>query len=509
MNNIETELISNLIDKINKGGSNIQTLSTAIYARKSTVDKSEVSIESQIDFCKKYIATDKRLNIVNIYSDEDKSGYFIDYRPGFQKLLEDVRSGKIKVVVCYSTSRLVRDTASGSLLDKEFRKLNVIDLYATQSFSDDSQGHFMKNIVRAFDQKAPEDTSESVIKSCFSAAEQGKFLGGKVPFGYSIEKKVLIINESEAEIVREIFANAALGKTISEISDALDSKGYKNRVGKCFPANSIWTILQNEKYTGTYIYNKNGGRKRKNRVSTKEFNEIRIENLIPQIVDKSTFSRAQKILNKKSSRNSPLNKNKYPLSGLLVCGDSGKLLHGETITGSSGKKYSIYSSPRGNQSKISIHKDDIELATAKLIVDILNKISKTKFVRSNLIKSFKENIQNEITSANTRLSCIEQQHQSLVEALSKTNDKLALKSINKSITDCTSKIEELNSEIELLQQEQTKVKQFIDDMRNGLVKISVNDILSNTELFTKLSYTFITNITIYKDTCVFNLVDLQ
>ena len=88
------EAITDLIKKLHNKGVDLKTLPTAIYARKSTKDESQISLDSQIDTCQRCLEGEKRLKVVNIYREDKISGYHSENRKEFQKLLEELRKGQ-------------------------------------------------------------------------------------------------------------------------------------------------------------------------------------------------------------------------------------------------------------------------------------------------------------------------------------------------------------------------------------------------------------------------------
>ena len=92
MNSIDTLAIDKLLEKLNAEGMNLSSLPTAIYARKSTKDTSGVSIDTQIDTCKKFINDTTKLHLVEEYFEENVSGYHMDNRKQIKTLIDDIKN---------------------------------------------------------------------------------------------------------------------------------------------------------------------------------------------------------------------------------------------------------------------------------------------------------------------------------------------------------------------------------------------------------------------------------
>ena len=150
--------------------------------------------------------------------------------------------------------------------------------------------------------------------------------------GFDIEDKKLVINEHEAEAVRIIFEMYADGKGYSEIINTLNVNGYKTKKGNPFGKNSLYEILRNEKYKGTYTYNKSSHKTPKgtyNRHSYKNDDEIiRIEHGCPQIVSNEVYERVlQRRIEGQGNCKNHRYRLKYMLSGIVWCGKCGSPMH--------------------------------------------------------------------------------------------------------------------------------------------------------------------------------------
>ena len=220
MTNTDSLAIERLISRLKKKGENAETLPTAIYARKSTKDESGVSLLSQIEACKKYISECDKLNVIKEYSEENVSGYRMD-RPGIQQLMDDISTGKIKVIVSYSLDRISRNVSDGIALDLFVEEFGAILIYATQDFANNADGNFCKNILRSLAQRQPEKTAETSIGAGLKKAKFKEFTGGTPLYGYDVINKMYVINENEAQAVKKMFEDALCGLTIPDIIENL------------------------------------------------------------------------------------------------------------------------------------------------------------------------------------------------------------------------------------------------------------------------------------------------
>ena len=109
--------------------------------------------------------------------------------------------------------------------------------------------------------------------------------------------KTYIVNEEEAQAVKIIFDRYVQGYSYSKIIDELNNLGYKTKRGNKFGKNSLHGILNNEKYTGVYVFNKTQRRRcrwKKNGHKQKSDDEIiKVEGGMPAIINKEIFAQAQ------------------------------------------------------------------------------------------------------------------------------------------------------------------------------------------------------------------------
>src|SRR3974377_2359678 len=184
----------------------------AIYPRKSTEHNLELefnSLDAQREACEAYIKSQAHEGwclVRDRYDDGAFSGASLD-RPALQNLLDDVRAGKIDIIVVYKVDRLTRSLADFAKLVELFDQHAVSFVSVTQSFNTTtSMGRLTLNILLSFAQCEREVIGERVRDKIAASKRKGIWVGGPVPLGYAaIDKKVVVI-PAEAEAVRAIFA---------------------------------------------------------------------------------------------------------------------------------------------------------------------------------------------------------------------------------------------------------------------------------------------------------------
>jgi len=183
----------------------------AIYTRVSTdqgLEQDFNSLDAQSDASQAYIRSQAHAGwtlIRSKYDDGGFSGGNTD-RPALQRLLNDVRVGKIDVIVVYKVDRLTRSLADFAKLVEMFDQHGVSFVSVTQQFNTTtSMGRLTLNVLLSFAQFEREVTSERIRDKIAASKRKGLWVGGMAPLGYGTKDRKITVNEAEAERVRTIF----------------------------------------------------------------------------------------------------------------------------------------------------------------------------------------------------------------------------------------------------------------------------------------------------------------
>lgn len=263
--------------------------------------------------------------------------------------------------------------------------------------------------------------------------------------------------------------------------------------------------MRNVLYKGTYLYNRKNGRKRKGRVLQEEYDEVRVEGGLPNIVSVDLFDKVQSILTKGNLRPSKKSKHRYLLTGMLIDGQSGEQLHGESsVGGHSHHTYYHYKTKRGSSNSITIRKDYIEQCTANVLAKILNDALTNTQILPKCLNTINKRANSELTSVVSSITSAEKDLHSTIVALGRATDERVIDSINLELKAKQDNIEALKSRKAVLSAEIKDVSKFIKDVKNGNITITGNDLLNDEESFSSLLHLFIKNITIKQNKIVFN-----
>jgi DNA invertase Pin-like site-specific DNA recombinase len=235
-------------------------LRCAIYTRKSSeegLDMAFNSLDAQRESCEAYIASQRAegwLCMREHYDDGGFSGGTLD-RPGLKMLLEDIEAGLVDVVVVYKIDRLSRSLMDFSRLVEVFDKHGVTFISITQSFNTTtSMGRLTLNILLSFAQFEREVTGERIRDKFAASRAKGMWMGGFVPMGYDVEGRKLIINEAEADRVRQMFQRFVKLGSATLLTRELVAAGSINKRGKPIDKGFLYKLFRNRLYLGEAVH---------------------------------------------------------------------------------------------------------------------------------------------------------------------------------------------------------------------------------------------------------------
>ena len=217
-----------------------------IYARYSSSNQTEQSIEGQVRVCSEY-AKAKGLTIVGEYIDRAISGR-TDNRPDFQRLMQDSGKHMFEAVIVYRTDRFARNKYDSAIYKRHLRKCNVELHYAAEHIPEGPEGIILESLMEGLAEYYSAELSQKIRRGIRESALKGKATGGNIALGYKIgPDKSFIVDEKEAEAVRMIFDMFVRQKPNSEICRYLNDLVIKTSRGNPFTKSSIPRIIQNEK----------------------------------------------------------------------------------------------------------------------------------------------------------------------------------------------------------------------------------------------------------------------
>lgn len=452
-----------------------------IYARYSSDNQREESIEAQLRACNEY-ALNHGYSVIGTYEDKAKSGRS-DHRPEFQRMIRDSQKDLFDAVLIHKYNRFARRMTDHVKYEDKLNNAGVDLIAVAEDFGKGKEAIIMKSLMRALSEYYSIDLADETRKGHKETALQGKHNGGVPLFGYDVVDQKYIINEIEAAFVRRIFDCAINRKGFTDIINEMDKKGIKGKLGKSIKYTQIYEMLRNEKYTGTYIYCPNIGNTRAKRRTKPE--AIKVENALPIIISKARFEEVQQIMN---DRKQTGRKSNYLCSGLVYC-VCGAKMHGSAPS-KNGYKYKIYScSKKCGFGTVSM--DEIDNAAVKYLKDLLSSKNQDRITKALRLYQAgeKDRVQDFNTALKRDITAKKRQYDAYLDNLSKGELPREV------VADIGQKMKEIKSEIAEL--EQTKppvdftpdqINVWLDSLKNTPDEKAIHLLIERIDIKTKTEY---------------------
>ena len=300
-------------------------MTAVIYARYSSDNQREESIEGQIRECTAY-AEKNGITVVKHYIDRAFSAK-TDNRPEFQQMIKDSGKKLFDVVLVWKFDRFARNRFDSANYKMILKKNGVHLISVMEPIAEGSQGILVETLLEGMAEYYSAELSEKVIRGQTENALKGKCTGGTGTIGYKIDDaKFYHLDPLTAPLVLEAFQRYDNGDKMVEIVNFLNDKGVRNMLGGKMTHSSVNTMLKNRRYIGEL-----------------SFRDIVVPDAIPVIVPKDLFDRVQKRLDK-NKRAPACGKadEEYLLTTKLLCGKCGALMFGESGTSATGRTYYYY-----------------------------------------------------------------------------------------------------------------------------------------------------------------------
>ncbi len=318
-------------------------------------DKDESnSITNQRNLINQFIENEEKVLVIDYYIDDGYSGTTFD-RPGFKRMMEDIKSKKINCVIVKDLSRFGRNYIEvGNYLEQIFPLYDLRFISINDEVDNYKNPESISNIIVPFknlmNDEYARDISNKVKASFYALKKKGLFIGSIAPYGYvrdPNDKHKLIVDENVRDVIETIFKLSLEGKGVGYISDYLNKKNvlspfmYKKKVLKSIKkycnydedhvfywnSSGVKSILKNRAYCGDMVQNKRRVISYKIHKSVKIDKEdyIIVEDTHEAIISKNIFEKVQEGLFSRASRASKTGE-KHILAGYIKCGDCDRCL---------------------------------------------------------------------------------------------------------------------------------------------------------------------------------------
>ena len=247
----------------------MRRLVCAVYTRKSTeegLDMAFNSLDAQREACEAYIRSQRAEGWIlspAAYDDGGFSGGSVQ-RPALQRLLDDVRAGRVDVIVVYKVDRLTRSLSDFAKIVDVLDAAGASFVSVTQSFNTtSSMGRLTLNVLLSFAQFEREVIAERVRDKVAASRAKGMWMGGTVPFGYEVKDRKLVPHDTEAATVRHIFARYLALGAVRPLAAELARDGIRNRErrgrngeteARPFTRGPLYWMLRNPVYAGEVVH---------------------------------------------------------------------------------------------------------------------------------------------------------------------------------------------------------------------------------------------------------------
>ena len=346
-------------------------MKAVIYARYSSDNQREESIEGQVRECQSF-AERKGYTVIRTFIDRALSGTRADNRPEFQQMISDSTLREFQYVIVWKIDRFSRDKFDSVKYKYALKSSGVSVIFATEPIDGSPEGQMMESVFEGISVYYIKDLAQKTSRGMTENAIKGKFNGGTLTFGYTIdENHHFQLDPVNAPIVLDVFTRYSEGETIRSIIDDINSKMSNN--GRKFTYHFLNWMLNNRRYLGEY-----------------KFQDTVNNEAIPPIISQELFDKCQHRLNvnKHKAGSFKKNKEKYLLTGKIFCGICGATISGISGTGKCKSIYRYYKCMNVKKHKCNkkpVQKELIENIVLNAALDIfkdkalIRKISKACF----------------------------------------------------------------------------------------------------------------------------------
>ncbi|HAY6479160.1 TPA: recombinase family protein [Staphylococcus aureus] len=444
------------------------------YIRVSTERQVEgYSIEGQITQIEQYCQFNG-YELVDIYADRGISGKSMN-RPELQRMLNDAKNGKLDCVMVYKTNRLARNTSDLLTIVEELHRQNVEFFSLSERMEvKNSTGKLMLQMLASFSEFERNTILENIYNGQHQRALKG-YYQGNLPLGYNNipdNKKELMINQHEANIVKYIFESYAKGHGYRKIANALNHKGYVTKKGNPFSINSITYILVNPFYIGKiqFAKYKDWNEKRRKGLNDKP---IIADGKHPPIISQELWDKVQSRKKQVSQKPQVHGKGTNLLTGIIHCPQCGAPMAASNTTNTlkdgTKKRIRYYSCSnfRNKGSKVcsanSVRADVIE----KYVMDQILEIVKSDKVLKQVVERVNQDNQVDVAALNHDIAYKQQQFdevniklKNLVQTIEDNPDLTS--ALKPTIHQYETKLNDITNQMNQLKQQQNQEKPSYD-----------------------------------------------
>ena len=416
-----------------------------IYARYSSDRQTEQSIEGQLRDCYEY-AQRNDIVVVDKYIDRAMTGTN-DNREDFQRMLKDSDKKAWDYVLVYKLDRFSRNKYESAIHKKTLKDNGVKVLSAMENIPDTPEGIILESLLEGMNVYYSAELSQKVKRGMRETRLKGFYQGGGLPYGYKVVDRKVVIDETKAETVRFMYDSYSKGVTVKTMIAELTAKGILYK-GKPFAPNTVYGILGNEKYSGSY----------------RKDDEI-IDNIYPQLIPTDTYQKVREKAEKNKFGKRSI-KTVYLLRHKVKCGYCGRPISAETGTARNGevkRYYKCIGRKKDNNGciKTQIPKEFLEDFVSNVIIEKLIDTQNIHTIIAEIMRRQNLNENGNLKMLSNEKSRIDRALDNLVTAI---ENGITSNTTNKRLHDLEKQQEELERQI-LIERSKTAVKLNESDIR--------------------------------------------
>lgn len=341
-------------ERIKKENINFMNLPLRVtfYARVSTEFNVQLnSLDNQITYYTDFINNNPNWEYVEGYVDEGISGVSTAKRERFNEMIEDGKLGLFDLVITKEVSRFARNTLDSIRFTRELLSNGVAVYFQSDNINTlDEDSELRLTIMSSMAQDESRKISNRVRFGHHQAIKNGTVLGTNNMFGYTKKDGKLMIDEEQAEFIRELFEMYATGKfSMKQMEKHFYQKGIRNSKGNKLSHSTMGNIIRNPKYKGYFVGNKvvitDLFTKKQKFLPEEEWVMYKDETgkTVPAIVSEELWEKANEVLYMRSqdvitAQHKTVHQNL--LTGKLICSHCGKPYYRKDAVGKNGEKIS-------------------------------------------------------------------------------------------------------------------------------------------------------------------------
>jgi len=461
------------------------------YARVSSEKDEQLnSLDNQISYYRNFIKKNANWEFVEGYIDEGLSGMSTKKRENFHNMISDAKAGLFDLVITKEITRFARNTLDSIQYTRDLLSYGVGVFFQNDNINTlDEDSELRLTIMSGIAQDELRKLSSRIKFGHQEAIKKNVVLGNSRIFGYRKDNKRLVIDEKEAEMVRELFELYATDQySMKQIEEIFWNKGYRNNNGKRICHSTMSNTISNPKYKGYYVGNKvkiiDMFTKKQKFLPPEEWVMFKDETgeIVPAIVSEDLWEKANAVLRRRShdvKNRQNLCNHPNLLTGKMYCTHCGKLYYRKDSKDRKGNVLSrwICSGKINNGTdscpSFTIYEEEIKEVLTEVFKDTAEDARLIIEEYSNMYAEVlaKDTSSGELQKLKDRLDFLSKKKSKLLEynIAGQINDRDFVE-MNKQISDESAEVYSTIQEIEYEINSRTEYKQRIEEIRNILLK---------------------------------------